>query len=162
MKFTIGTASSSLNFEEDLKLIKSSLLYADEIELIGMAEYAVFRYLPDRIDSVKDIRTLADSFIPLLKSINVSGSDDIVQQLELIKAQIEPYEPILRKNKHRTRQEILAQMQVSKAMDQSRQVLLEVMAQFTESPGAKAIDRLIEKKSYLYLIIRILILILIH
>ena len=39
MKFTIGTASSSMNFEEDLKLIKSSLLYADSIELIGMAEY---------------------------------------------------------------------------------------------------------------------------
>ena len=42
MKFSIGTASSSLEFEEDMRLIKSSLLYADEIELIGMAEYAVF------------------------------------------------------------------------------------------------------------------------
>lgn len=66
MKFTIGTASSSLDFEEDIKLIKSSLLYADEIELIGMAEYAVFKYLPGRISSVKDIETLVDSFIPLL------------------------------------------------------------------------------------------------
>ena len=46
MKFTIGTASSSMNFEEDLKLIKSSLLYADSIELIGMAEYAIYNYLP--------------------------------------------------------------------------------------------------------------------
>lgn len=42
MKFTIGTASSSMEFEEDIRLIKSSLLYADEIELIGMAEYAIF------------------------------------------------------------------------------------------------------------------------
>ena len=46
MKFSIGTASSNMEFEESLKLIKSSLLYADEIELIGMAEYAVFNYLP--------------------------------------------------------------------------------------------------------------------
>lgn len=145
MKFTIGTASSSLDFEEDLKLIKSSLLYADEIELIGMAEYAVFKYLPDRIDSVKDIRTLADSFIPLLKSINVSGSKEIVQQLELIKEQIVPFEPFLKKNKHRTRQEILAQMQVSKVMNQSRQTLLDAMSQFTGTPGAKSIENLIEK-----------------
>ena len=36
MKFTIGTVSNSLNLEEDLRLIKSSILYADEIELIGM------------------------------------------------------------------------------------------------------------------------------
>lgn len=46
MKFSTGTASSNMEFEESLKLIKSSLLYADEIELIGMAEYAVFNYLP--------------------------------------------------------------------------------------------------------------------
>jgi hypothetical protein len=31
MKFIIGTASSNMEFVEDLKLIKSSLLYADEI-----------------------------------------------------------------------------------------------------------------------------------
>ena len=41
MKFTIGTASSSMEFAEDMKLIKSSLIYADEIELIGMAEYDI-------------------------------------------------------------------------------------------------------------------------
>ena len=46
MKFTIGTVSNSLDLAEDLKLIKSSILYADEIELIGMAEYALYKYLP--------------------------------------------------------------------------------------------------------------------
>ncbi len=40
-KFTIGTISNSLDLAEDLKLIKSSILYADEIELIGMAEYGI-------------------------------------------------------------------------------------------------------------------------
>ena len=90
MKFTIGTASSSLDFREDMKLIKSSLLYADDIELIGMAEYAVFKYLPQRINSVKDIETMADSFIPFLNSINVDGAMELAEQLKLIKVQIAP------------------------------------------------------------------------
>ncbi len=47
MKFTIGTASTSLGVEEVYSLIKSSLLYADEIELIGMLEYALFNGWPD-------------------------------------------------------------------------------------------------------------------
>lgn len=49
MKFTIGTVSNSLNLEEDLRLIKSSILYADEIELIGMVEYALYKYLPANV-----------------------------------------------------------------------------------------------------------------
>ena len=51
MKFTIGTASSNMNFEEELKLINSSLLYADTIELIGMAEYAIYNYIGVMIGS---------------------------------------------------------------------------------------------------------------
>ena len=58
MKFTIGTVSSNMEFSETLKLIKSSLLYADEIELIGMIEYAIFAYLPNRILNAKDITHL--------------------------------------------------------------------------------------------------------
>ena len=54
MKFTIGTVSNSLNLEEDLRLIKSSILYADEIELIGMVEYALYKYLPANVFGAKD------------------------------------------------------------------------------------------------------------
>lgn len=50
MKFTIGTVSNFQEYEKDLQLIKSSLLYADEIELIGLTEYAVFKYLPVVMD----------------------------------------------------------------------------------------------------------------
>lgn len=35
-------------------LINGSLLYADEIELIGMAEYAIFNYLPKCLISTSD------------------------------------------------------------------------------------------------------------
>ena len=60
-------------------------MYADEIELIGMAEYAVFKYLPECIGSVKNIDTLVDAFVPLLKSIDVEGAKKIVQELEKVK-----------------------------------------------------------------------------
>lgn len=145
MKFTIGTASSSLDFEEDMKLIKSSLLYADEIELIGMAEYAVFKYLPRIIHSVKDVDTLASAMIPLLNSIKVDGADEIVAQLEGLKAQIAPYKSHLNKKKHRSKQEIFAQMKMDKVMEQCRQVLIESVAQFTEAPSSKEIDKLIDR-----------------
>ena len=71
MKFTIGTIPNSIEFKEVYNLIKSSLLYADDIELIGMLEYTVFKYLPNRIDSVKDFETLMNSMIPILKSVEI-------------------------------------------------------------------------------------------
>ena len=45
MKFTIGTVSNFQEYEKDLQLIKSSLLYADEIELIGLTEYGFVFHL---------------------------------------------------------------------------------------------------------------------
>ena len=145
MRFTIGTASSSLEFEEDIKLIKSSLLYADEIELIGMAEYAIFKYLPRTIHSVKDIDTFVGALVPLLNSIKMDGTDEIITQLEGLKAQIAPYRSHLNKKKHRSKQEIIAQMKMDKLMEQCRDVLSESVMQFTETPSAKEIDKLIEQ-----------------
>lgn len=146
MRITIGTVSSSTDLEEDIKLIKSSLLYADEIELIGMVEYAIFRYLPERIHSIRDIDTLADSFIPFLKSINVDGYQEVIEQLEGIKKQIAPYKPFLMKKKQRSKQELLAQMQLSKVVQQGKELLIQEMSQFTESPVAIEIGKLINKK----------------
>lgn len=145
MKFTIGTLSSSLDFEEDLKLIKSSLLYADEIELIGMAEYAVFRYLPSRMNSVRDIESLLDSFIPLLKAIDANDSVEMSKQLERMKEQIAPYGIHLRKKKNRTKQEIIAQMKANNALEESKALLNDCMKQLTSSTGAEAIMNLVER-----------------
>lgn len=146
MKITIGTASSSLDFEEDIKLIKSSLLYADELELIGMVEYAIFKYLPERIRSIKDVDTLADSFIPFLSSINIDGSQEIIEQLESLKELLAPYKSHLKKKKHRSKQELIAQTQLNKVVQQSKELLVQKMAQCTESPAATEIDRLIKKE----------------
>ena len=58
MKFTIGTVSGHLEFTEDINLIKSALLYADEVEIIGILEYAVFKYLPSRVNDAKNLEEL--------------------------------------------------------------------------------------------------------
>ncbi len=146
MKFTIATASSSLGFEEDLKLIKSSLLYADEIELIGMAEYAIFKYLPMKINSVKDVDALADAFIPLFKSIKVDGSDEIIRQLEDLKIQITPFRGQLNKKKRRTGKEIIAQKRIEALMFQFREEFMNSVSSFTSSPSTTEIAKLIEKE----------------
>ena len=70
MKFTIGAISNIQQYEEDLKLIKCSLLYADDIELIGLAEYLTFIYLPRVFDSKKDVFELVDGIVPFLRSAN--------------------------------------------------------------------------------------------
>ena len=69
VKFTIGTATS--DFAETLSLIKSSLLYADETELIGLLEYAVFSYIPYKMENATDIEGVLDfSLIGILAKIS--------------------------------------------------------------------------------------------
>ena len=91
MKFTIGTASSSMNFEEDLKLIKSSLLYADSIELIGMAEYAIFNYLPRCFDDSKDLDSMLKSFVPFLKAFDNDETRTLVEKMNELNDTLAPY-----------------------------------------------------------------------
>lgn len=112
MKFSIGTASSSLEFEEDMRLIKSSLLYADEIELIGMAEYAVFTYLPRCITEKRDIQKLINNFVILLQAFENEESAQLVMELEKIQNELVPILPMINKKKGRNKDEILAQMQM--------------------------------------------------
>lgn len=99
MRFTIGTVSSNLEFEETMRLIKSSLLYADEVELIGMIEYAVFCYIPNHIYNTKEIGELLKGISLLLKSTGAEGSKEILSQINGISAQLEELSPILKKKK---------------------------------------------------------------
>lgn len=59
--------------------------------------------LPECIGSVKNIDTLVDAFVPLLKSIDVEGAKKIVQELEEVKTQVAPYKAYLNKKKCRTK-----------------------------------------------------------
>ncbi len=136
MKFTIGTVSNSIDFSEDLHLIKSSLLYADEIELIGMVEYAVLNYLPLKLREAKDFFSLIDGIRPLLKAIDNSETQALEEQIESLVEQIEPYKMILTKKKNRTRQELLAQMRMDQEMKKLAPVLDEALLPILNSEGA--------------------------
>lgn len=145
MKFTIGTVSDNMEFDEDLKLIKSSLLYADEVELIGMAEYAVYKYIPRCLNNAKDIDGMMGSFIPMLESIDTREAQDLVVTLKNSYAQIAPYIPYLKKKKNRSKQEIIAQKYVAKEMESCIKSLEIVFQELFNYPGTKTIQELIEK-----------------
>ena len=146
MKFTIGTVSSSIEFEEDLKLIKSSLLYADEVELIGMAEYAVYKYLPRQLSSAKDLDSIITCFVPLLKALDNEQMQDMAEQLVNVSNMLAPYHTILKKKKYRTTQEIIAQMLAKQGEKECRELLDKVVQESQKHPATQEIKGLIEKK----------------
>ena len=146
MKFTIGTVSSNLEFSETMNLIKSSLLYADEIELIGMIEYAVFSYLPNRILNAKDLSHLLNCITPFIKSIDVAGGKELLEQIDGVSSQLELYRPILTKKKRRTKDEILAQMKMQQLMKQSQEEFSRSLAEMLNTGGSQALKSLIERE----------------
>ena len=136
MKFTIGTVSNSIDFSEDLHLIKSSLLYADEIELIGMVEYAILCYLPTKIQGAKDIFSLIEGIRPLLKAIDNQETREIETQIESLLLQIEPYKKIFTKKRHRNKLEITAQLKMKQEMNRMMPVLEDQLLSVLSSDGA--------------------------
>lgn len=146
MKFTIGTASSSMEFAEDMKLIKSSLLYADEIELIGMAEYAIYNYLPKCIAKANDIDGILSAFIPFLGAFDNKEANEMVEQLRNLKQQISPYMPYLKKQKKRNKQEILAQIKMGQVEKECRESFDVMINSLIEQSGAKDIQNLVDRK----------------
>lgn len=145
MKFTIGTASSNMNFEEDLKLIKSSLLYADSIELIGMAEYAIFNYLPRCFDDAKDLDSMLKSFVPFLKAFDNDETRTLVEKMNDLNDALAPYMPYLKKKSKRNKQEILAQIQFQKMEKQIVDLLEKTKADLLDKDGIREIQSLCER-----------------
>lgn len=148
MKFSVGTASSSMEFEEDIRLIKSSLLYADEVELIGMAEYAIFNYLPKCLSETKGIEKTINNLISLLKAFEFNNTEvkRLTEQLEQVQGILLLYAPQLKKTKGRNKQEILAQLQMKKAEEQCRELLAEALEEIMNTPGIHRLQDLIDKK----------------
>lgn len=144
MKFIIGTASSNMEFEEDLRLIKSSLLYADEIELIGMAEYAIFNYLPKCLTGANDFEVIISNLISLLKSFEIDKTIKLVAQLEDVQEKIRPLLPSLRKKKRRTRNEIIAQQKFKIFENEFMDQLNGIYQKLTNSPGIDTIQSLVD------------------
>lgn len=146
MKFSIGTASNNMEFEEDIRLIKSSLLYADEIELIGMAEYAIFVYLPKCLKgSNNNIETLFGNLLPLLRSFDNENAMAMVSKIEYFQEQLELCLPKLKKKKRRTPEEIIAQWKIKKIIDEANTQLNEYHQSIVSTDGIQAIDDLVQK-----------------
>ena len=145
MKFTIGTVSNFQEYENTLRLIKSSLLYADEIELIGLTEYAVFKYLPSIMDAGKDLDALIEGMLPFLQSIEIPNKDVVMQQLEYAQSQLQVFAPVLRKRKHRTPNEIKAQIKVNALKKDLQLQLSEAMKQLVTKPSSIELQELVEK-----------------
>lgn len=145
MKFTIGTVSNFHQFEQDLRLIKSSLLYADEIELIGLTEYVTFRYLPRVLDCQNNLEEFIDGLIPFLRSINVPGKEEALQQIESAKVQLKAFDPYLKKKKCRSKAELQAQMAVRRMQNDLQAQLSETMQKLVSPPSSSELQTLLDR-----------------
>ena len=146
MKFTIGTVSNSLDFAEDMNLIKSSILYADDIELIGMAEYAIYKYLPRQLNASKDLESLFKNFIPLLQSVGTEESRQALQQIDFATHQIKILAPYLQKKKHRDKKEILTQIRFNQLERQAKEQLESHIDRLASGQGTKELSDLVARK----------------
>ncbi len=146
MKFTIGTVSQFQQYKKDLDLIKCSLLYADEIELIGLTEYAVFKYLPAILDRGKTVEELIDGMIPFLRSVNIPNKEGMLQTLFLAQDQLQILNPHLNKKKHRTTAEIKAQIKMNQFKKELIGQLDNAVNQLIDEPTSHEVQRLIDDK----------------
>ena len=145
MKFTIGTVSNSLDLAENLKLIKSSILYADDIELIGMVEYALYKYLPTHVFEAQNLDDIIPAFRDVLQSLKPNGGEELLRQLDVANSQLMEYAPYLKKRKHRSRQEIIAQMKIKAVETQCREQLSKCEQALLIHPGTQEIKNLVER-----------------
>lgn len=145
VKFVIGTVSDDLELKEDLKLIRASLLYADEIELIGIAEYALMHYLPKGIVKAHDINEIFNVFMPFIKAVNTEDAKQILRDFETIKRDMALIQPIYQNKRRRSRQEILAQVKLDKIQNQAKEELLSAINPFLKADGPSEINRIREK-----------------
>lgn len=144
MKFTLGTVSSNLYMSETYKLLKCSLLYADEVELIGIAEYALYQYFPRIEDDSKDLEGLVNCLTPLLKSIDSVEAQTLATQCEEIKQMLEFINPHLKKKKYRTKNEILAQQKIRQLEKECRTTIETCFDDILNTPESQDIRRLVD------------------
>lgn len=139
MKFTIGTISNSLDLQGDMKLIKSSILYADEIELIGLVEYALYKYLPCTVFGNEELDVLIPAMCSFLQSIEIKNQNELLRELQSVELTLQEYAPFLKKKKHRSKQEILAQMRLKQFEKECKGQFEIAMQQILSTPESQAL-----------------------
>lgn len=143
MKFTIGTISNFSDLSESINLIKSSLLYADEIEMLGIIEYAVHKYLPSLLDTSKGFEPMLNKLISFLESANIPNKDDILFKLTDIREKLSTLSPYLRK-RHRNNAEIRVQIRLNQMRHEIQPQLDVALKQLLDHPYSAEIAELIK------------------
>lgn len=146
MKFTIGTISNFSDLTESIKLIKSSLLYADEIEMLGITEYAVHKYLPSLLDSSKGFEPMIDKLIPFLESANIPDKEGILSQLTDAREKLSLLAPHTSKKRHRNNAEIRIQIRLNQMRHELQPQLDAALKQLLNHPYSAEIEDLIKNK----------------
>lgn len=146
MKFTIGTISNFSDLSESIKLIKSSLLYADEIEMLGITEYAVHKYLPSLLDSSKGFEPMLDKLIPFLESANIPNKEDLLYKLTDARNKLSMLSPNLNRNRHKNKKEMLLQIRLNQMRHEIQPQLDIALRQLLDHPYSAEIDELIKSK----------------
>ena len=111
IKFSIGTVASKLDLTENITLIKSSLLYADEIEMIGIMEYMLSILVPQIVNSSEDAFKTIKKLLPFIETLETKEAKEIVNNVKAILEQVEPF-IYCKTKKRRNKKEILAAMKI--------------------------------------------------
>lgn len=144
MKFTIGTVSKFQEYEEEIKLIKASLLYADDIELIGITEYIVYMYLSNVLDGNKEIDALLQGIIDFLRSVQFPNKEETLQKLETAQLQLKLFKPKLKNKRHRSHDELLAQIRFNQLKSDLKPEFENALHQFVDGTYSQELQKLID------------------
>lgn len=146
MKFTIGTVSGSLDLTEDLRLIRSAILYADEVELIGLVEYALYRYLPSVFQSYNNLNEVLLVFEKFFSSLGTPESAEYLKEILDLKEQCKLIDPILKKRKKRTKEELIAQIKLNSVNKEIINVVQNELNKIYLTPATNEIKELVDNR----------------
>ena len=113
--------------------------------MIGMVEYALYKYLPANVFGAKDLDSMIPALKMFLQSVQPEGCASIMKQLEDAEQQLRFYAPALKKKNRRSTQEILAQYKIKTLEKQLQEQLESGMDQLLTTPESRKIKNLIDR-----------------
>lgn len=111
-----------------------------------MAEYAVFNYLPKCLSGAKEFESIVAKLVPFFESFDNPEAQGLADQLTELSVVLEPIMPHLKKKKHRTKEEILAQIKMRQATNECNALMQEAISSLMSQKGTKSIQNLVDRK----------------
>ena len=94
----------------------------------------------------KDFESIVANLIPFFKSFDNPEAQGLADQLTELSTVLEPIIPHLKKKKHRTKEEILAQMKMRQATNQCNAFMQTAVTSLMNQNGIKSIQSLVDRK----------------